>query len=175
MTNVSTLKCRVKWRLVCVNCGLIISVLGLAAGQLHAQLPVSGKLVWFKADVGVENAFGGTPPAGGAVAVWRDQSGNGFDATPLDPGNAPAFQMNSNFEKNSPHPVIRWEESRGMGLDVPGASLAADQESTYVVIFDSTNDTGNRRFIDFTRGGFRNYSKGYTGGSSVFPENGTFL
>ena len=125
-------------------------------------------LVWFKGDAGVEATAGVPATLGGTVGVWKDQSGNGFDATVLDPTKLPTYAANDNLGNA---PVVRWPvpnpedptDTRGMGFGVPGASLAVGQESTYFVFFESANDEFNRRFIDFTgAGAFRNYSKGYT-------------
>jgi len=144
--------------------------LTLGSGALAQNMPgdVNDLMVWYKADAGVEESDGVPATQGGTVGFWRDQSGNNLHATIADPTNAPTLETNPTLGNV---PVVQWGGSGGTGFSVPGASLAQGQESTYLVVFESVNETSNRRFINFTgtAGAFRNYSKGYPGGGTADP------
>jgi hypothetical protein len=127
-------------------------------------------LMWLKADAGVEDASGNPVAQGSNVAVWRDQSGNGWDAVAPDPRIGPTLETNADLNGAA---VVRWPDGElddngvpiGLrdlgGFAVDAGSLAEGQEATYVVVFQAENLALNRRFINFTGAGtFRNYSKG---------------
>lgn len=62
----------------------LVNPFGFGGGGGAPSLPVTGELLWLRADTGIYTNTGGTTPAtadGDAVLVWKDQSGNGYNAT----------------------------------------------------------------------------------------------
>jgi len=166
----------------------IVSLMGLARQATAETQPgdIPGLLMWLKADAGLEDSNGDPVAQGGAVATWRDQSGNGWDAVAPDPRSAPTLETSSTMgprPTNQGAAVLRWGEGpdlapdgspngvSGQGFDVPGASLADGQEATYVIAFDANLEIINRRFLNFDAPGLniRNYSKGWSSGNTGLP------
>ncbi len=61
-------------------------------GGIDTMDGTSNLVLWLKADCGVENSSNQSVLDGGAVAIWRDQSGYGIDAT--EATNQPDYQLN---------------------------------------------------------------------------------
>ena len=165
--------------LVLILAGLV-SLMGLADGAVAATQPgdIPDLLMWLKADAGLEDANGDAVQPGGSISTWKDQSGNGWDATSSDPRSAPKLGTNAGLKGAA---VVTWAEgvthdddgnplANGpvgiihSGFSVDNGSLADGQEATYVVVFDGHEDVFNRRLLNFVGPGeFRNHTKGIVG------------
>ncbi len=74
--------------------------------------PTTGLVAWYEADVGVYTDLAGTVPAttnGDVVALWKDQSGNGHDASQSNAALRPNYQTNVFNGK----PTVMWANSDG--------------------------------------------------------------
>lgn len=63
---------------------------------------------WFRADAGVEETSNDAAEDGDAVALWLDQSGNGFNGDQSDPIERPTFSSTSTINFN---PVLSFDGS----------------------------------------------------------------
>jgi len=69
---------------------------------------ISGLQIWFKSDVGVLDGSGNPITVDGTtVATWKDQSGNGYDATQATDANRPVYKVAANGQNNLPG--IYWD------------------------------------------------------------------
>lgn len=78
---------------------------------------ISGLVLWLKADTGVEEASADSAEDGDTVQFWRDQSGNGHDASQSTGSSRPEYQTN---EVNG-LPVVRFVSADALETSSLGA------------------------------------------------------
>ena len=81
--------------------------------------PRPGMSLWLRADVGVLDASGNPATDGVAVAAWKDQSGNGNDATQTSPSLKPTWRASI----RNGNPACRFTDSSYLNVSMPSRSL----------------------------------------------------
>ena len=80
--------------MILTPCNGLITPTGAASRRpTFTPASIAGLTLWLKADVGAYQDSGGTTPCtnGTTVAVWKDQSGNGNDASQVTGAARPTF------------------------------------------------------------------------------------
>jgi hypothetical protein len=106
-----------------------------------APIPTAGLVLWLKADAGVT-------AAGGLVAEWRDQSGNGHHATQAQAAAQPSVASQWRAGK----PAIRFDGAQdSFGLP-PMRFGDFSQGVSLFVVADTTGSSSCMPFIQFSNG-----------------------
>jgi hypothetical protein len=95
------------------------------------------------------------------VVTWKDQSGNGNDATAAAPANEPTIYTGGAIVKENGKPAI--DVNNHHLLFASTLSLSSDFTQFLVTKKDSTNNSGSE-FLSYGTAGTAKYAEGFAGG-----------
>jgi len=101
---------------------------------LPPNLPAGGLRLWLRADAGV------IADGGGAISGWRDQSGNGNDASQSQPNRRPVLAPNQLNGLPAVHFILDDNSSRYTWLNLPNLMAGAGGGEAFAVVRRSTLD-----------------------------------
>lgn len=120
--------------------------------------------LWYKADIGVEEANFDTAEDGDAVRYWRDQSGNGYYGQQNDNGERPRYDATNTINNN---PVLTFDGGthlpiRDLNYDITTNTL--DDFTIYSIVKSSQATEGI--IVSYDRSSFFRFALNHNGTSN---------